>query len=63
MSEDNLTPDPITPSETPVSEENPISPDTTESILATTLELSTMPPLAQKASRANVSIPLAKHHN
>ena len=32
MPDDNPTPDPITPSEIPVFEENPVSPDTTESI-------------------------------
>jgi hypothetical protein len=63
MSEDNLTPDPITPSETPVSEENPVSPDTMESIPASTSEPSSMPSEAPEALPTNADMPLANNDN
>ena len=63
MSEDNSTPDPTTPSETPVSEEKPISPDTTGSIPVTTSEPSDMPLMAPEASPTSADMPLANNDN
>ena len=63
MSEDNLTPDPITPSETPVSEENPDSPDTTESISASTSEPSDMPLVAPESPTTEADMPQANNDN
>ena len=63
MSEDNQTPDPTIPSETPVSEENPVSPDTTESIPASTSEPSDMPLVASEALPTNADMPQANNDN
>ena len=63
MSEDNQTPNPSTPSETSVSEENPVSPDTTESIPATTSEPSDMPLVAPETPATNADMPLANNDN
>ena len=61
--DDTNQPDPITPSETPVSEENPVSPDTTESIPASTSEPSDMPSEAPEALPTNVDMPQANNDN
>ena len=51
--------DTTTPSETPVSEENSISPDTLESIPTTDSEPSDMPLVAPEASPTNADMPQA----
>jgi hypothetical protein len=53
----------LTPSETPVSEENPVSPDTTESIPASTSEPSDMPSEAPEATPTNADMPQANNDN
>jgi hypothetical protein len=63
MPEDNQTLDPITPSETPVSEENPVSPDTTESIPVADSQPSSMPSEAPEALPTNVDMPQANNDN
>jgi hypothetical protein len=63
MPDNNLTPDPITPSETPVSEENPVSPDTTESIPVASSEPSDMPLVAPEALPTNADMPQANNDN
>ena len=60
---DTNQPDPTIPSETPVSEEKPVSLDTPESISATTSEPSNMPSKAPEAPITEADMPLAKHHN
>lgn len=62
MPEDNQL-DPITPSETPVSEENPVPPDTTESIPVASSEPSDMPLVAPEASPTNADMPQANNDN
>jgi len=63
MPDDNQISDSVTPSETPVSEENPDSPDTTESIPASTSEPSDMPLVAPEALPTNVDMPQANNDN
>ena len=60
---DNNSQNPTTPSETPVSEENPVSPDTTESIPASTSEPSDMPLVAPEALPTNADMPQANNDN
>lgn len=62
MPDDNQQ-DPITPSETPVSEENPVSPDIAESIPATTSEPSDMPLEAPEAPEEGFTPPLVNNDN
>lgn len=63
MPDDNQTSDPITPLETLVSEENPVSPDIVESIPATTSEPSDMPSEAPEAPTTEADMPLANNDN
>ena len=54
---------PTTPSETPISSENPVSPDTPESIPMSTSELSDIPLVAPEALPTNADMPLANNDN
>jgi len=55
--------DPITPSETAVSEENPVSPDTPESIPVTDSTPSDMPSEAPESPTTEADMPLANNDN
>ncbi len=55
--------DPTTPSETPVSEENSVSPDTTESIPVASSESSSVPPEAPESPATNADMPQANNDN
>jgi len=63
MPDDNSNTDPSTPSETPVSEENPISPDTTESIPLADSQASDVPLVAPEALPTNADMPQANIDN
>jgi hypothetical protein len=63
MSEDNQTPDPTTPSETPISSENSVSPNTTESIPVDDFTPTDMPSEAPEALLTNADMPLANNDN
>ncbi|MGB8816109.1 MAG: hypothetical protein WCC74_02680 [Minisyncoccia bacterium] len=60
---DTNQPDPTTPSETSVSEENPVSTDTKESIPVASSDPSSMPSEALEALQTNADMPQANNDN